>query len=322
MNKIKSLIIWLSIFVAIVAVGWLCTSYIVTNDIKFFAINYLFTSILWLVPMVILIIIPVMIGWIVLEVNIKMSKVLKIICRIVLLCLSILIVLNISFNRAGYKKYTLNNNRISGGGLVLRTLSDVISRETFEIKTNKVRLISEQRRTRRSTVYDWYLEINNGEYVIPTEHEYKVRKLLYETTYGERDINTICVYKNSKFIKAINGVELSEDIDKINDFADKKEYRINIKVNEDYSLTYETVGCTLEVFKSNETLVFCVTNEDNRWVVNTGITVNDKLPTNLPNGKYKLCIRNEDKHNKQVSNTISYTKKDGVICEIEVENSK
>ena len=115
-------------------------------------------------------------------------------------------------------------------------------------------------------------------------------------------------------------MELSEDIGKINEFADKKEYRINIKVNEDNSLTYEVIGCTLEEFVNNEILLREVSNEFNEVVSSTKVTINDRLPINLPNGEYKLCIR--DKYHKQVSNTISYTKKDGVICEIEVENSK
>lgn len=214
MKKIKGFIIGFSIVVFFIIV-YVCiyTSYYLTNNIILFLINYLFLGILFSMAFGVLICIPVILVWIFLDSKIKISKTVKVSVQIILL----VILLNIGFYHTGYE-YTLDNNIVNGVELVLRMVSDVVSRETIDIKTNVISLTKERVRIslgpkprRFRGRVDWYLKINNGEYVIPVPSQERVEKLLYEETSGKKAINTITVYKNSKFIKAINGVKLSED---------------------------------------------------------------------------------------------------------------
>ena len=261
----------------------------------------------------------------------KRVKKIRIISTIVLLL--ILIIIN-NHNLDGYKEYTINGRKIYWIEMYIRNLSDIITADTIDIQTDDVKVINEMATINGSrgnlsyyTVY--YLDINNGEYIIPFKKIYSgktpvmdifnnnvvEKNLLYKSAEGEK--NTITVYKNSKLIKAINGVELNGDKEKlnekINEFLKKKEYEISISIKEDKTIEYITEGCTVDEFfsKEKDKLLLGIFNEENRMVINTIIKHNDKLPTNLPDGKYRVCII---KYNgTEISNSVTYILKDGIV---------
>lgn len=244
------------------------------------------------------------------------SKTIKI--AIVLAIIISALILNYT---SDYKKYKIDGSRVYGIEMYVKTLGDIISRDTIDIKSNKVKLEIEQeyvggRYGSGHMITYYYLNINDGEYVIPIEREDKVEALLYNNTYGERTINTITVYKNSKFVKAVNGIDISEDATQINEFIKNKGYKINIKLGEDKTIYYETEGCTLDEFINNEIVFLCVFNENEKMVYNTDIENNTKLPVNLADGIYTVAVCGRSW--KPISNTITYKVKDRVIYEIGV----
>lgn len=148
---------------------------------------------------------------------------------IIVLIILIIFAFNLNYSAIRpYKKYTIDSKKIYGIEMTFRALGDIISNKTIEIKTNNWKIIHDIRSRRKHNIYDYYLEINEGEYIIPIGNVAKVRALLYQSSYGENSINVITVYKNSKIIKEINGVDLSAESYEIYEFANNKQYKINI----------------------------------------------------------------------------------------------
>ena len=100
-----------------------------------------------------------------------------------------------------------------------------------------------------------------------------IENLLYNKNYGEQVnyLNKIEVYKNTKFIKSINGIDIDSDYETRKKFSKEKEYKIEIKISEDGILQYETEGCTLEEYiHNNEDVTVGVYNELGDFVVIAG----------------------------------------------------
>lgn len=81
--------------------------------------------------------------------------------------------------------------------------------------------------------------------------------------------NEIEVYKNTKFVKSINGIDINSDYYTRNEFKEKQKYKIKINITEDGYLKYETEGCTLEEFINNENAIVSIFNEHGEEVADT-----------------------------------------------------
>lgn len=120
----------------------------------------------------------------------------------------------------------------------------------------------------------YYLNIRNGEYIIPLSDMTKpivIEKLLYDKEYGEQAnlTNTIELYKNTKYVKSINGIDINSDNETIEKFSNEKGYKIKIKITEDGYLEYETDGCDLEEYINNEDVGVAIYNESEELIVTT-----------------------------------------------------
>ena len=111
---------------------------------------------------------------------------------------------------------------------------DIINNQTIDINAKNVEVMSykvtkwrgggKRRSSRERIIYYHYLNINEGEFMIPIKDDEIVEALLYYKSYVEKSTNTITVYKNSKLVRAINGIELSAKNEEINEFYNNKQY--------------------------------------------------------------------------------------------------
>lgn len=238
---------------------------------------------------------------------------------IIVLIILIIFAFNLNYSAIQpYKKYTIDSKKIYGIEMTFRALGDIISNKTIEIKTNNWKIIHDIRSRRKHNIYDYYLEINEGEYIIPIGNVAKVRALLYQSSYGENSINVITVYKNSKIIKEINGVDLSAESHEIYEFANNKQYKINIVLQPNQTISYQTVGCTLDEFISNNDVLLYIFDKNDKVVsmreIKEGV---DNLPVDLDNGKYSAYICTHIMNLEKISNSIVYEVKDGKIYKAE-----
>ena len=241
---------------------------------------------------------------------------------IIVLIILIIFAFNLNYTAIRtYKKYTINSKKIYGIEMTFRVLEDIISNKTIEINTNNCNIIRDKRVGQTHNIYDYYLEINEGEYIIPIENPNKVRALLYQSSYGENSINTIKLYKNSKVIKEINGVDLSAKDNEIYEFSNNKKYKINIVLQSDKTIAYKTFGCTVDEFISNEDICLSIFDKNDKVVfVKTIKESTDKLPIHLNDGKYSAYICTEIINLEKISNSIVYEIKDGKIYKAEQRN--
>ena len=207
--------------------------------------------------------------------------------------------------------------------MTFREIGDIISNKTIEIKTNNWKIIHDIRSRRKHNIYDYYLEINEGEYIIPIGNVAKVRALLYQSSYDENSINVITVYKNSKIIKEINGVDISAEYSEINEFLDNKQYKINIVLQPDKTIAYQTYGCTVDEFISNEDVCLSIFDKNDKAVfVKTIKESTDELPVHLDDGKYSAYICTHIMNLEKISNSIVYEVKNGKIYKAEQQDYK
>lgn len=241
---------------------------------------------------------------------------------IIVLIILVIFAFNLNYSAIyPYREYTINGKKVYGMELTFRTLGDIISNETIEIKTNNCEIIHDIRYRNHYTIYDYYLKINEGEYIIPIGSASKVRGLLYQNSYGENSINTITVYKNSKIIKEINGLDLSAEDNEIYEFAYNKSNKINIALQPDNTITYQTVGCTIDEFINNEKIYLCIFDENNNEVFwNNVKDEKTELPTNLKDGKYFAYICTHYMKLEKISNSIVYEIKDKKIYKAEQQD--
>lgn len=151
--------------------------------------------------------------------------------------------------------------------------TEIIYAKTEDITsyTETIRYIDDE--VNRNEYY-YYLNIRNGDYIIPLSDMTKstvIETLLYDKEYGEQAnlINKIEVYQNTKYIKSINGIDISSDYETREKFIREKEYKIKIRVNEDGYLEYETEGCTLAEYINNENVGIAVYNESEDLIITT-----------------------------------------------------
>ena len=153
----------------------------------------------------------------------------------------------------------------------------------------------------------------------------KIKYLLYNEDYGEQAnlTNTIEVYKNTKYIKSINGIDI-DDYEAIEKFRKEKEYKIKIKINNEGYLNYETEGCTLDEYINNNDVCVAIYNESEDLVKNTfqifgpienlNKTFNGNLNINTlawycyPDGKYYVYVCERENFGKIVpkSNAVEF----------------
>jgi len=168
---------------------------------------------MFMFPFVILIMLPI--------ISKKSDKVLLTSKHTPIMVLTLLIIFALNLNYLAIKQcehYTINGKKVSGIEAAIRILGDTINNETIEIKTNDIKttgyiwkyLSGGKHSTRLgSPIEQYYLNINDYDYLIPIfNRSDKVDNLLYQNSYYESGINTITVYKNSKIIKQINGIDL------------------------------------------------------------------------------------------------------------------
>jgi len=148
--------------------------------------------------------------------------------------------------------------------------------KTFNIQTTRKSRSTDRISYRTSEVWNYYLDIRNGDYIIPLSSMAApliIEDLLYNNNYGEQVnyLNEIEVYKNTKYIKSINGIDIDSDYETRKKFSKEKEYKIKIKISENGVLQYETEGCTLEEYiHNNEDVTVGVYNERGECVVIAG----------------------------------------------------
>ncbi len=241
---------------------------------------------------------------------------------IIVLIIFIIFVFNLNYTSI-YEKYTINSKKIYGIEMTFRALGDIVSNKTIEIKTNNWKIIHDQRfRYKRSGyLYDHYLEINEGEYIIPIGNPTQVSSLLYQSSYGGKSNNTITVCKNSKIIKKINGVDLSAKDNELYEFVNNKQYKIEIVLQSDNKITYQTLGCTVDEFIRNENVYLNIFDKNDKFVFAKKIKVGtDELPVFSADGKYSAYICPSIMSYKKISNSIVYEIKNGKIYKAEQQN--
>lgn len=241
---------------------------------------------------------------------------------IIVLIILIIFAFNLNYTAIRpYEKYTIDSKKIYGIEMTFRALGDIISNKTIEIKTNNWKIIHDIRVRRTHNIYDYYLEINEGEYIIPIGNPNKVSALLYQSSYGENSINTITLYKNSKLLKEINGVDLSAKDNEIYEFANNKKYKINIVLQSDKTIAYQTFGCTVDEFISNEHICLSIFDKNDEVVfVKTIKESTDELPVHLNDGKYSAYICTHIMNLEKISNSVVYEIKDGKIYKAEQQD--
>lgn len=120
----------------------------------------------------------------------------------------------------------------------------------------------------------YYININNGEYIIPLSDITKamaIEKLLYNGEYGEQSSieNKIEIYKHTKFIKSINGIDINSSQEIINNYQENNRYKINLNITEDGYFKYDTNGFSFDDFISYENAVLCMFDENDEVVYNS-----------------------------------------------------
>ena len=314
---LKIILIIFSIILIIIFQGR--TFFNMTNNMLLFLLSILSSSILptLLMGFIAISVLPIII--------LRKSNEVKLTSKYIpIIVLIILVIFAFNLNYSAiypYREYTINGKKVYGMELTFRTLGDIINNETIEIKTNNCEIIHDIRYRNHYTIYDYYLKINEGEYIIPIGSASKVRGLLYQNSYGENSINTITVYKNSKIIKEINGLNLSAEDNEIYEFAYNKSYKINIALQPDNTITYQTVGCTIDEFINNEKIYLCIFDENNNEVYwNNVKDKKTELPTNLKDGKYFAYICTHYMKLEKISNSIVYEIKDKKIYKAEQQD--
>lgn len=191
----------------------------------------------------------------------------------VLIIFSVLLSNNVNFLFKGMTT-SIKGKKDSDLQSRINQILDFKERETEVIyaKTENINTFNETVRTGQQ----YYLNIRDGEYIIPLSSmaaPIVIEDLLYNKNYGEQVnyLNEIEVYKNTKFIKSINGIDIDSDYETRKTFSKEKEYKIEIKISEDGNLQYETEGCTLEEYiHYNEDITVGVYNELGEFVVTAG----------------------------------------------------
>lgn len=209
------------------------------------------------------------------------------VCSIlVLIILSVLLSNNVSVVFSNTTT-SINGKKDSDLKSRINQILDFKERKTEIIyaKTKDLNTFNETVRTRKQRsdgtyrykeITYYYLNIREGEYIIPLRSmadPIVIENLLYNKNYGEKVnyLNQIEVYKNTKFIKSINGIDIDSDYETRKKFTKEKEYKIEIKISEDGILQYETEGCTLEEYiHNNEDVTVGVYNERGDFVVTAG----------------------------------------------------
>lgn len=208
----------------------------------------------------------------------------KIFLASIFLAVPLSIILSSSINMVFKNNTTIiNAQRSSDLKWMINVITDFKKRETEiiyartqDINTFEERkLITKKRRPARHEYKDYYyLNIGDGEYIIPVkdfETCIIINDLLYNNKYGEQInfINEIEVYKNTKFIKSINGINLDSDSEAIQNFINEKEYKIKINITDEGALTFETDGCTLKEYITQKDARICVLDEKGEKVVDS-----------------------------------------------------
>ena len=186
--------------------------------------------------------------------------------RIIIISFAFSIVLSANINSFFVKSIaSINGEKDSDLKYIINEVIDFNERKTEIIyaKTDEIKIYGR-----------YYLDIRNGEYVIPLSDMAKsviIKNLLYNNEYGEQMNfnNKIEVYKNTKFVKSINGIDINSDYDRINEFKEEQKYKIKINITEDGYLLYAAEGCTLDEFINNENAMVCIYNERGEEIVNT-----------------------------------------------------
>ena len=107
--------------------------------------------------------------------------------------------------------------------------------------------------------------------------------------------------------------------DEIYEFLANKQYKINISLQTDKTITYKTIGVTstIDEFIRNEKIYLCIFDENNNEVFWDKINnETDELPTDLDNGKYEAYVCTMPFELEKISNGITYKIKNGKITEI------
>ena len=319
MKKTKQQLLMIIILIILMSIVMFLpgkTLYYTTNNISFFLMSMVEQSIILtlMIGVIIVLILPIIILRKSEETQLNKKHI-----KIIVLIMFIALLLCLNYTDT-YEKYKIENKKIYGIEMFFRTLGDIITNQTIDIEADSVEVIYDLRYRHggrhgsSGTEKYYYLSINEQEHIIPIGNIDKVNALLYKSTYG----NTITVYQNSKLIKAINGIELSND-DEIYDFLANKQYKINISLQTENTITYKTIGVasTIEEFMRNEKIYLCIFDENNNVVLWDKINnKTDELPIDLDNGKYKAYVCTMHLDWERISNGITYKIKNGKIVEI------
>lgn len=183
-----------------------------TNNILFFLLYEIWRNII--IIGLIFLIISIPLGLLLNNIKkIKLTEKQQIIIVIIISFVLGLIPINYNLYNTRYK---VEGEKLYGIDMNIRVVKDIIIGETVEIKSDDVKIEEYYSEHYAGSKYGsklqnvYYLKINDGEYEIPITNKDKVESLLYKNSYEEKRMNTIVVYKNSKLIKEINGIKLSD----------------------------------------------------------------------------------------------------------------
>lgn len=253
------------------------------------------------------------------------NKPIKKLLNTVSIILLILIPILVTNFTPEYRQYTINNKKINEFEMIYNVFRDCIFKQTEEIQLNNIRFDTDLKfyHTRSGTnrfVKDYYITIDTNKYIIPINQYEKATRLIYSNNYGEKSVNTITVYKNSKLVKSINGIELTADFDEIKKFINEQEYIVNVNLNENGIIEYRTIGCTFNEFINNEIAYLCTLNEQGKTKVQQDLKDENKLPTNLANGTYRVCVcKLKGGQMVEVGNCIRYQLNNNTVSNVVIE---
>lgn len=226
-----------------------------------------------------------------------------------------------------YGGYTINNKKVYELEFITNLVADLISDETeiIDIEISKIEVLPiEGKRygnifiTRKDIKYR-YVMIDNM-YIVPISiySVALISKSLYEYVDSKDNINQIIVYKNTKLIKEINGVNINSNAKELVKSQNKNKYKMRIDVNNG-KITYETSDGTIDEYLRKKEANLCIYNNQRILMFNVSLHKDgDDFATNLPGGSYSVVVC--DIYHKSLSNTIYYDVQNRKVSNIVVGN--
>lgn len=211
------------------------------------------------------------------------------------------------------RDYSLNGEGQNYGNMLAHQLMDVVFDDYTIIKPTDIQVIEKKfRGGKRSskTTYYYYLDINNGEYVVPImAGDEKLIDAIYNFEYVE-----LKVHKYTKILYEINGIKVNkltrEDVDNINALYDDVGCQLCINVKSVCVLVGDDVNC--------EFLQVAIFNPAGELVMEMPCNTSQKYPLyQFEDGTWTVVVT--DRKKIYSNNMILYDVVNGTITNVRSE---